>query len=272
MTRNLEIKINFGISIILKYYYIFEYLLLNKIYDNIYVSIDYDLLKYYRNSSDDYYNNYIVFLKYINEFNNIIIVSTIDNNYKSISATELSQQHNIPVRFKIHKKLIKNQLDFNYDFITISTKILGIGKKIYNKFKNELIKILNNSKYVIVLLGERKISQCKEYIIHKTYSIYEDLANNLINYKDFTIEDNTKNNELCPLLNTFDIFNKSKLNIFISSGGISELIPYSSNNILGFTYNGNILNKNNYLHEKTNNINIFNNYNDFINKLRTINI
>ena len=54
----LKININFGLSIILKYYYIFEQLINNNLVDKIFVSIDQKILKYYRNDSDiNYYNN-----------------------------------------------------------------------------------------------------------------------------------------------------------------------------------------------------------------------
>jgi hypothetical protein len=41
---NLYLKINFGISIILKYYYVFEHMLNNNIFDNIHVWIDNNVL------------------------------------------------------------------------------------------------------------------------------------------------------------------------------------------------------------------------------------
>ena len=52
----------------------------------------------------------------------------------------------------------------------------------------------------------------------------------------------------------------------MSNGGISELLSYSSKNILGLTNKENILDKNNYL-EDNNNIKIFDNYIDFLNNL-----
>jgi hypothetical protein len=154
------------------------------------------------------------------------------------------------------------------DYITISTKILGIKRALYDSFKDNLINLLVSvsKKYTIVLLGERTINDCKEYKIHTTFSIYDDLISVLTNYKDLTIESDRNNNEINALLNTFNLFNNSKLNVFIGNGGVSELIPYSSNNILGFTYKDNVLCINNYLHEHTHNINIFDNYVDFLMK------
>ena len=127
---------------------------------------------------------------------------------------------------------------------------------------------LKNTKYKIIILGEREIISCKEYTIHQTFSIYNDLISNLNNYEDLTIQDNTINNELESLLKTFNIFNKSKLNIYIGNGGVSELISFVSNNILGLTGKTDLLNINNYLYDNISNIHIYNNYNDFLNYLK----
>ena len=263
----LNLNINFGTSIILIYYYIFEYLIVNKIVDKIIVSIDYNVLVHYRGNNDILYNNYIIFLKKLNTYENIIIEDKYNNSYNNICFTKLSIDYNIPIKFKIYDNLLNNNLDIDYDYITISTKILGIKNSLYQEFKNDLIYKLNNINIKIIILGEREISDCKEYKIHETYTIYNDLVNNLKNYVDLTINNNSNNNDLIPLLNTFNIYNKSKLNIFIGNGGVSELVSFFSNNILGFTYKCNLLDINNYLHTNTSNIKIYNNHIDFLNKL-----
>lgn len=272
MEKIILININFGTSIILKYYYIFEYLIINKIVDKIFVSIDYSVFTYFRGNNDILYNNYIIFLKKLNTYENIIIEDKYNNSYNNICVTTLSNDYNIPIKFKIYDNLLINNLNLDYEYITISTKILGINNTLYQKFKNELIHKLNNTNIKIIILGEREISDCVEYKIHETYTIYNDLINNLKNYVDLTINDNSNNNDLIPLLDTFSIYNKSKLNIFIGNGGVSELISYFSNNILGFTYKDNLLNINNFLHKNTSNIKIYSNHIDFLDNLVIDNI
>lgn len=267
MNNELKINIFFGCSIILKYYYIFEQLIINKIFNKIFVSIDYNILNYYRNSDIKYFNNYIIFLKYINDIDNIIIENDYNSTYETIELVSLSNIYNIPIKFKIFAKLVDNYSYFSFDYITISTKILNIDYNLYENFKEELFNKLNKINYKIILLGERKITACKEYLIHNTYTIYDDLIKNLDNYEDLTICDNSENNDLIPLLKTLNILNKSKLNIYMSNGGISELLSYSSKNILGLTNKENLLNKNNHL-EDTTNIKIFDNHIDFLDNLR----
>lgn len=273
MSKILKININFGCSIILKYYYIFEQLLKNNIFERIYISLDKNILNYYRGENDNYYNNYQIFLKYISNNPNIIIEDIYNPKYKNICVTSLSNEFSIPIKFNLYNKLISGYNIYNFNYITISTKILGISKNIYNNnIKNDLIKLLKNVKCKIVILGERDIVSCREYKIHETYSIYYDLINNIDNFEDLTIKNNTINNELIPLLTSLDILNKSILNIYIGNSGISEIIPFVSNNILGFTHKEELLNTNNYLHEDKNNINIYNNYSDFLKKLENFNI
>lgn len=267
MNNELKINILFGCSIILKYYYIFEQLIINKIFDKIFVSIDFNTLNYYRNSDEKYFNNYIIFLKYINTINNIIIENYYNSEYITVDVNSLSKTYNIPIKFKIYEKLVCDYSYFLFDYITISTKILNIEYNLYKKFKEELFSKLNKINYKIIILGERKITDCKEYLIHTTYTIYDDIIENLNNYEDLTISDNNDNNDLEPLLKTLNILNKSKLNIYMSNGGISELLSYSSKNILGLTNKINILDKNNYL-EDISNIKIFDNHIDFLDNLK----
>ena len=266
MNNKLEININFGISIILNYYNVFEHLIINKIFEYIYVSIDNNILKYYRNTTNNkIFNDYVIFLKYLNQFKNIIIENDYNEKYKNICVSELSRIYNIPIKYKIYDQLIINDYHLNFEYITISTKILGIPYSIFERYKNILFNKLNNINCKIIILGEKEVTKCIEYDIHETYSFYNDLINNLNNYIDMSIDNNTLNAELDPLLKTFKIYNKSKLNIFISNGGVSELMGYFTNNILGLTTKDNLLNIENFLNEDKSNIKLFKDFDNFIN-------
>ena len=171
----LKININFGLSIILKYYYIFEQLINNNLFDEIFVSIDQYVLKTYRNDYDiNYYNNYIIFLKHINTYDNIIVENSYNKSYKNISVNELSKQFNIPIKFKLYNEIIKKKSVYEFNYVTISTKLLNIDNNLYEMYKNILFKKLNNIGCKVILLGERNITNCNEYQIHNTYSIYHD--------------------------------------------------------------------------------------------------
>ena len=265
-----KLNIYFGLSIILKYYYIFEQLINNNIFDKIFVSIDYNILKHFREDSNlDYFKNYIKFIKHINQYDRIVIEDHYNNLYKSIDLVSLSNMFNIPVKFKIYTSLINNQPVCSFDYVTISTKLLNIKYELYQQHKNRLFSELNNIGYKVLLLGERTITNCNEYKIHNVYSIYDDLIKNLNNYQDFTIHNNNNNNELEPFLKSATILNKSKLNIYMTNGGISEILGYVSTNILGLTDDKlNLLDKNNYINYDNSNIKVFNNFEDFLENLK----
>jgi hypothetical protein len=269
---DLKININFGLSIILKYYYIFEQLINRNLVNKIFVSIDRDVLNHYRNDSDNnYYQNYIIFLKHINIHSRIIIENSYNKTYQNICVNELSRVCHIPIKFKLYDKLIYKNPIYEYDYVTISTKLLNIDNNLYEKYKNILFNKLNNIGYKVILLGEKRITDCKEYQIHNTYSIYDDLIKNLDNYIDNTIESNNNNNDLESFMTSATILNKSKLNIYMSNGGISILLCYISTNIVGLI-NTNLvdkalLDKTSYLHDCSN-IKISNNFKDFLQNIK----
>ena len=264
----LKININFGLSIILKYYYIFEQLINNNLVDKIFVSIDQKILKYYRNDSDiNYYNNYIIFLKHINTYDTIIVENSYNESYINICVNDLSKQFNIPIKFKLYHKIINKESIYQFDYVTICTKVLNIDNNLYNKYKNILFNKLNNIGYKVILLGERNISNCIEYKIHNTYSIYNDLIKNLDNYIDNTIENNNNNNDLDSFIKSATILNKSKLNIYMSNGGISEILCFTSTNITGLTNKSDLFNKTKYLNDCSN-IKISYDFKDFLQNIR----
>lgn len=268
MNKIFRINIFFGLSIILKYYYVFETLIKNNVFDKIFVSIDYNQLKIYREfSTIEYYNNYLIFINYINSYDRIIIENVYNPSYKLMDLCSLSKKFNIPVKFKIYDKLINAKFILPFDYVTISTKIINVPYKLYEKYKRLLFNNLNNIGYKVIILGERKITDCNEHNIHEVYSIYNDLIGSLTNYIDNTICDDSNNNSLDNFIRSSTIFNKSKLNIYIGNGGISEILGYVSSNILGLTFKDNILNRNNYL-SNINNIKNFNNFDSFIENLK----
>ena len=89
----------------------------------------------------------------------------------------------------------------------------------------------------------------------------------LDNYIDNTIDSNNNNNELEPFMKSATILNKSKLNIYMTNGGISELLCYISTNIVGFTNKPELLDNNSYLHDCSN-IKISNNFEDFLQNIK----
>ena len=147
------------------------------------------------------------------------------------------------------------EIYINENYITLSTKIFNtINYDEYNSIKDKLFCILNNSKYKIILLGEKEISNSTEYDMYCTYSIYNDCIKYLKNKLDYTIDNTISNNNINLLKRSFNILNKSKLNIYFNTAGISVITLFVSNNILGLIKSDykDLYDNNDFLHENKN--------------------
>ena len=266
--EKLYININFGISIFLKYNYIFEYLLNNNIFSEIYVSIDKNTFNYYRNTyPDSFYDEYYDILKLIITNDKIKIL--YNEKYKLIGVNELLQNYNITIKYNILNHLISNEKYIEDNYITITTKIFNTIKyDDYILIKDKFFDKLNKSKYKIVLLGEREITSSNEYKLYDNYSIYNDCIANLNNKLDYTVDSSISNNNINLLKKSFNILHHSKLNIYFSTSGISIITLFTSNNILGLILPVlvNYYNTNDFLHENKN-ISICDNINILLDKL-----
>lgn len=263
--RKLEINIFFGFSIILKYVDIFEQLIKLKVYDSIFFCLDKNTFQSYRNTySLDYYNESENFCNKIINNNNIIYQK--NKNYELIDLPSLLNKTKLKVNFILNYKLINNKV-YDNPYITLSQKILNLPEKDFNLIKYKLIDYLNkiSLKYFIVLMGEKKIDNCTEYNIHETYTIYNFIIKNVNKDKiiDITYDicSNVDSVKFDNFTNSTSIMRYSELNIFFGDAGISEILHFSSKNILGVSYNRHeLINLNKDI---DNNINVFNNFNDF---------
>ena len=278
MKNILKIKTLFGIEEILKLDNIFKQLLNDRIFDEIYVSICDATLKKCRNTYDiDSFNEkYKIIMEYI--FNNSRIIVTNDQDYTLISSKELCANYNKEILFKINDNLITNKLWLPKKFITIHTKVLSLrdneyfGKKKYDEYSNVFFKTLKEYTGNIILLGEREIKYCAEYEVLDTFSIYDDIKKNLNNVIDYTISNSEENNNLIELLNSFEIINRSDLNILLSVSGIRTICLFFSKNILGVKYiddnHWHQYNESNFKHINKN-ISLHYSYDNYINDLKS---
>lgn len=234
--KELNLKMLFGTELLLRYNDLFIQMLDNYLFDKINCSIDRATIDIFRGSyGESYYSDSFESAKFI--FNDERINLTHEQSANTMSLDDLIRDYGFNYKYNFNEKLIEDfDLELPEKYITISTKILlALSKDVYESYKIYLFNILNQSKYPIIIIGEREIKQCVEYDIHKPYSIYNDLIHNLNNYIDFTISDSGLNSDLIPLKKTFFILNKSKMNIYMSCAGIKTIQMYVSNNIIGLT-------------------------------------
>lgn len=234
---SLNLSIGFGISIILHYNNVFEQLLKNNIVQEINVSMNKaEFLQLRTSYSDDFFYKYYDIMNFV--FKNPAIKIHKDLYFDFIVIYDLLNMYNLKINYKINHNLLINNIYINHPYITISTKILGLPNFIqyYQTNKSLFYSILNKSKLPIIILGERKISTCKEYDYHMTNSIYDDIKIYCNNIIDYSIEASINNNDLNDLLKTFDILHQSSLNIYMTQGGLAHMIHYLSNKIVAISY------------------------------------
>lgn len=243
--RVLNVRMLFGVELILRYNDLFQQLLDLSMVDSINCAICEEMVKTYRDTySDDFIKGYTDIANYIMT-DSRINVTTVDNIISQfpndVEFREFMSPVSIEERFNIsetyqNRRIVDESIEtlLPQKYITISSKCLNVSRSEYENSKMTIFEILNESKIPVVILGEREVKSCKEYEIHQTYSIYEDLFNNLENKIDLTIASSENNNDLYPLKKTFKILSDSSLNIFISTAGVKRVVVYSSsNNVLG---------------------------------------
>lgn len=256
--KQVNIKISYGIHIILNMYHILNSLksINNELIFNI--SIDMDKLREGRNDIDEFYlDKFKILIKEILKIDNINV-----NFYENYNFIDWYTHGNCPYIKNEEIKILKNNIFTQYKienidilkpYICINTKIVNssiffnnnkdekynfINK--YHLCKNDLFKILNNSNYNIVLLGEKNIPCCKEYNFHRdnfgNYIMYNDFKNNLNNIIDETYDNSTDGFDLNNWKKTCYYLTHSKFNIFIGNGGGIHLYSCFQNCIqLGVT-------------------------------------
>lgn len=256
--KQVNIKITYGIHIILNMYHILLSIL-SKNNDLIFnISINMDKLKEDRNDIDEFYlDKFKILVNEILKINNVYI--HFNENY---NLTDWATNGNCPyikneeisiLKDNIFTKYKIKNIDISKPYICINTKITNSSRFFnsnkneeynfiykYHLCKNNLFKILNNSNYNIVLLGEKNISDCKEYNFHKdnfiNYIMYNDFKNNLNNIIDETYDNSADSYDINSWKKTCYYLTHSKFNVFIGNGGGIHLYSCFKNCIqLGVT-------------------------------------
>jgi hypothetical protein len=232
--KELNLNLMFGIEIFLKYLSIFEQILEKGYVDVVNCSLSKEAVVSFRGEyGDEFYESYYDLMRFFFKGLNINIVD--NQEYPTYGVFDLQNMYGVRMDFKIREDFIKEyDLGLPEKYITVSTKSMNsLPIDMWNNIKEIFIQLLNEKECPIILLGERKIKQCKEYDIHSAFTIYDDLINGLYNYIDKTIEDTTKANDIEDMQKTFFILNKSSLNIYLSDGGIKTIALSCSQNVYG---------------------------------------
>ena len=245
MTKKiLNVKIYFGTEQTLRYYTIFDKLLKNGIFDTINVSLDKAVLFRVRDgfsNLEEFYEDCLIVMRWIFRNPNINVV--YDQSFELTHFNRLVEQYGHRMSYYVNENLIDesmgNELNLPDKYITISTKIWGSLHGVYDQHKMRILETLNRYNHKILILGERSIVPCGEYVNVATRSIYKDLIEGLKNYEDYAYNDSSENSDLEKLKKSFYILNKSHLNVFITDSGMRITNLFLNKNVIGLTNYGN---------------------------------
>jgi len=247
----INIKISYGIHILLDMHHILKSMLNNNI-SKINIDLDIESLKKNRNDIDEqYFSKYLILAKEILNIENINI--TLYENYKYVDwithSCEILDTNKIYIKKNNYFTQYKlYNINIIKPYICINTKIVNSSKYFNNDYnpkynfiekyhiiKNDLFNILNKLNYNIIILGEKKIPNCNEYNFHMNnfgnYIMYNDFINNLNNIFDETYNDSKDGYDLDNWKKTCYYLNNSNLNIYIGNGGGIHLYSNFQNTI-----------------------------------------
>ena len=168
-------KINCGIgdSIVIK-----SQLLQIKPEQEYFISPNLDVVNIYGNPI---YNN--EYVKFIYSFMSCIFheerfhITMEQRDYKYKTAQALENEGYIPEIIDLRDCLVGECEPIGQPYCTISTKVRGVERTHFEKIKNQFFYAINSLNCAIVIVGERNVSDIKEYNGNPTvHSLYEYLV------------------------------------------------------------------------------------------------
>jgi hypothetical protein len=165
-------------------------------------------------------------------------------------------------------------LNLDQEYIVITTKIRYMERSLFNNISSQLMEIIRqlSLKYKIVILGEKEVEMCPDYLsygINKIYSIYNDIKSNITNnILDLTIPVlGITSPTISQIQQDCLIMNQAKFVITLGDGG-NLYMAAATSNVIGFrSDNDPITDK---IFSKTySDALVVKNFNDFADKLRS---
>lgn len=215
-----------GIGSTIEMKVIFDYILESGMADEIHHHYGYNQLRDY---TSDWQRDLDEIVKIILNDNRIKFVSSFeDNKIQDINFVKIP-----PTRFPIRNLYSVGERIIPQEYVTLvmKTSLYVLTEAFYNT----LIHLCNLSKYQIVLVGERKITPCKEYVILSDHGcMYSRVKPGIPKATDMTYEETSQQNSVDMFMRSSNLYKHAKYNICInSSGGFSMLCLFG--NIIGLT-------------------------------------
>jgi hypothetical protein len=129
--------------------------------------------------------------------------------------------------------------DDRENYVVMNTKCITVQdnglKQYWDAMKGSLFNLFNSYNTRVLIIGEKAPSACKEYDMHGTFPIYEDIVKGGINLlEDRTDSDTISLYDEASIRTNIETLKRSAFNIHIGEGG--GLVVYSHcNHLVGFT-------------------------------------
>lgn len=215
-----------GLGTCLLYKLMFEYLIEHDIVGNIYYTFPQHVFR--PDYPPQYHDDMFELLK-------IILPSRCHYVAEDPRCAPLSWEHIVAI-FEIPSQRFPLRNNFpRYDsppisvpYIALNMKVSNISKQILELTISNLINVLNESPYPIILLGERATTPCLEYqLLPDHLSIYQDVYPKLRRVIDMTYDETCNANSLDNIRKSATVYTYSKYNIIMnSSGGLGFLAHF----------------------------------------------
>jgi hypothetical protein len=203
---------------------IFEYLLREGIVDRIYYSVQ---NTYRPNYPESFHQQMKENIEFLFGNPNIVRIEKIDEI--DLDMDTLSKKFNIAKRLPLQTDMYNQDtpvIPGDYITLNMKTSVHEMDKL----FLQELIDVLQKSKYPVVLMGERMLSPCREYtILTDVTSIYSSINHKLPNTIDLTYEETVNQNDHALVMRNANIYQHAKYNIAMNSSGALGFISLFGN-------------------------------------------
>lgn len=237
--QKIEVQLLFGLSVILDYLTIFsnhpevdfEIQFNSKLIETLrpnYDSSYYTLLRNYLENGITFLNN-VTFTTSSIELPTIPpedLIGRLGTRVGSMSPYNVAKGNQVAI--------------YQGKFIVINTKVItgkdkGIQDLWTTSVKDELFNLLNKYDYKVVLIGEKNYSDCYEYTLHNTFSIYDDITKGSINnLLDLSVADTISLYEESIIIRNLNYLSNSIFNVHIGEGGGIKIFGHA-NNMVAFT-------------------------------------
>jgi len=225
MANIYQFRLAFGICLILQYKVFFNYLLEHKVIDEIHYSFDEELIQKYRGNYPACYKDGMIKISEF-LFNDARIIHKENQDFQFCCRYQLKYEFKIPNNLVLdYKSLITEDPLIKEEYIMINTKVVDIDLDILRQTMPQLLYILKHSNYTIVIIGEKNMTECHEYTIHKDYycCIYNNLIGANLKCIDMTYNETYDGYSVEALKKSMNLSKYAKHNIILNSGGALAL-------------------------------------------------